>query len=371
MKSFDNRSSLHDPENEANKLQKSDKKKTKCLDTWTCSAELEASAWLHCNWGEYRQLSLWKSIPTHNSSSDTTSQECQFTQISETTDPTQENLTSLQWDSPVQALRTQEAERDYNTQLHLFGEKDLDALSKLNPSSVLWNNLKELSDEDFELFLGDLVWQDILLKLKQSRRESLERHTKDSDCLSFPTLTSGQTSTTMRPAGQTKCDCAPRTAEGNRWFKDNGLIAPGYQLGTKAIALMMGFPSNWFEGLTEQYLKNQTTPSQVKPQAESEQDISQDEQLHHHKQPSPFAESSTSTQLLRGDEKLLEHKRERSSPSKEISIPCLVKQPKQPEVKGVIKQDKGDCPKGSGRANRFLVEVGLNRRFVRYGAAYL
>ena len=39
----------------------------------------------------------------------------------------------------------------------------------------------------------------------------------------------------------------------------------------------MGFPSNWFEELTEQYSKNPTTPSQVKPQEESEQGIWQEE----------------------------------------------------------------------------------------------
>ena len=85
---------------------------------------------------------------------------------------------------------TQELERDSSTQHHLFGEKDLDVLSRLNPASVLSNNLKELSDEDFELFLGDSLWQDTLGKLKQSRRESLGRVIKGSDYLSFPTLTS-------------------------------------------------------------------------------------------------------------------------------------------------------------------------------------
>ena len=179
-------------------------------------------------------------------------------------------------------------------------------------------------------------------------------------------------------------------------FKDNRLIQPGYQLRTKAmptdtgasrrkleladiasrwriieddcfaIALTMGFPSEhlrcsqkqsfWaeqsfaFEVLTEQYSKNLTTLSQVKPQAESEVDTSQVGQLPQHKQPSPSKEFSTSTVLL-GGEKLLEHKRgERSSYAKRyplgleqnLSIPCLVKQPKQSEVKGVIRKDEGD-----------------------------
>ena len=49
------------------------------------------------------------------------------------------------------------------------------------------------------------------------------------------------------------------------------------------------------------------------------------------------SESSTSQKLLGGDESLLEHERGEQL-AKKISIPCLVKQPKQPEVKGVIKK---------------------------------
>jgi hypothetical protein len=157
--------------------------------------------------------------------------------------------------------------------------------------------------------------------LKQSRQQSLGRVIKDDGFLLFPTLTSGQTSSKMRPAGQTKCE---------KWFKLLGIIPNGSQLGTKAIALTMGFPSNWFtklsgasEGLSEQYSKNLNIPSQVKHQAESEPDILQDEPLPQPKQRSHSLESS-------------------------ISIRCLVKQPNQPELKGVIKQDLGD---------RFLVEV--------------
>lgn len=175
---------------------------------------------------------------------------------------------------------------------------------KPNPSSVLWNNLKALSDEDLELFLPVSIWQDTLSRLKQSRRESLGQGIKEKEFLSFPTLTSGQTSSKIRPAGQVKCE---------KWFKDKGLIPSGYQLGTQAIAMIMGFPPNWFDCL-----------SQVKPQEESEQGISQVEQLHQPKHRSLLEEFS-------------------------ISIPCLVKQPKQPEVKGVIQKDLGD---------RFLVNIG-------------
>ena len=346
-------------------------KENECSDTWIYSQELEDLPWQQSSLGEYKQLSLWRSTPTLNSSCDRTSQEFQFTLISKISTQSQESLKSLPAVFPAREHQTQELERDSNIQLHLFGEKDLDVLSKLNPASVLSNNehpfvpqhklwehlrcSKELSNEDFELFLADSLWQDTQQKLAMSRQQSLGRVIKGSDYLSFPTLTSNArgTSANLRfaqiqgiwekqsfSAGQTKCE---------KWFKDNGLIPSGSQLGTQAIALTMGFPSNWFEDLTEQYSKNQTTPSQIKPQAESEPDISQDEPLHQHKQPSPSAESSISTVLLGGDEKLLEHKGgERSSLNQKISIPCLVKQPKQPEVEGVIKEDLGD---------RFLVDI--------------
>ena len=77
-------------------------------------------------------------------------------------------------------------------------------------------------------------------------------------------------------------------------------------------------------------------------------EISRDEQLHQHKQQSHSAEFSISQKLLGGDKKLLEQKDKHSSLVRELSIPCIVKQPKQPEFKGVIRKDEGD---------RFLVEV--------------
>ena len=293
-----------------------------CSDTSISSAEWEDSPWQQSNWGEYRQLSLWKSIPTHNSSSNTTSPESPSTQTSETINQTQESLTSSQWDSPAPAQVTQEVEQDYLTQHHHSGEKDLDALSKLNPASVLLNNLKELSDEDLELFLPPSIWQDTLARLKQSRRQALALDTRDSDCLSFPTLTSNDRSTS-RPAGQTKCE---------KWFKDNGLIAPGYQLSAEAMALIMGFPKDWFSPLSPPI-----------PQDASEPDISQDEQLLQDKQRSPSEESSISIQLLGGDENSpLQKDKKRLSPSRDISIPCLVKQPGQPELKGLIREERGD-----------------------------
>ena len=311
-------------------------KENECSDTSTCSVELADSPSRAVSLGEYEQLSLWRSIPTLNSSCDRTSQEFQFIPTSETTSPESESLTLSQWDSPVREHQTQELERDSNIQLHLFGEKDLDVLLKLNPASVLSNSLKALSDEDFELFLADSVWQDTQQKLAMSRQQSLERVIKGSDYLSFPTLTSNARGTS-RPAGQTKCE---------KWFKDNGLIESGYQLGTKAIALTMGFPSGWFEGLTEQYSNKATIPSQVKPQAESEPDIWQEEPLHQHKQPLPSAESSISTQLLGGMDKCSSKSSGTSiAPSKEKVSNASIKRSSNNSPPSKSRRTKG---KGSG-----------------------
>ena len=173
-------------------------------------------------------------------------------------------------------------------------------------------NQQELIGNTFECLKCSTFSQGLEVQASQEtdwelKLPNLSKLTPTHNCLSFPTLTSNECSTS-RPAGQTKCE---------KWFKDNGLIKSGYQLGTKAIALMMGFPSGWFEGLTEQYSKNLTTPNQVKPQAESVADILQEEQLHQHKHRSPSEEFS-------------------------ISIPCLVKQPDRPELRGVIQKDLGD-----------------------------
>ena len=277
-----------------------------CLDTSIFSVELEASVSQPNNSEEYKQLSLLKSTPMHNQSCDRTSQKSQFTQTLETTTQNQENLTLLPVDSPVPAHQTQEQEQDSNTQHPHSGEKVSDALSKLNPASVLLNNLKELSDEDLELFLPPYIWQDTVSRLKLSQRADSEQVTEENGCSLFPTLTSNENSTT-RPAGQTKCE---------KWFKDKGLIPNGSQLGTSAIALVMGFPLLWLMVLQKESSKSPITQNPTEHQEESEQDISQVEQLPQDKQPSPSEESC-------------------------ISIPCLVKQPHKKPFEGLIVGDRG------------------------------
>ncbi len=217
-----------------------------------------------------------KSTPMPKQSCETTSQESQSTPISETTTRNGENLSLLPADFPAQAQATQEDGKDLSTQPLPSGERELDVSLSAEPDSVLLNNLKELSDEDFEQFLEPYKWQATLMKLKSSRRRSLARDTLDPDCLLFPTLTSGDRSLNSRPAGQTKCE---------KWWRDKGLIPSGSQLGTCALASIMGFPSDWFKGLTKCYSKNATTPNPPTPQDVSEPDTSLEEVSPQHKQP--------------------------------------------------------------------------------------
>ena len=132
------------PKNEVNKLPINDNRNTRCSDAWTCFQELEDSLWQRSNLEEYKQPSLWRSTQTRRQFCDRSSQEFRFTQISETTTYQKESSTLLAVDFRVLAHQTQEAEQDLNIQLPLFGEKASDALSKLNPASVLSNNLYEL-----------------------------------------------------------------------------------------------------------------------------------------------------------------------------------------------------------------------------------
>ena len=283
-----------------------------CSDISTSSVASPDSPWQQDNLEEYEQLNLWKSTPTRSPCCERTSQTSPFTQTSETTTQDEESSISLPVAFPAQAQVTPESEKDSSTQTQPCGEKDSAVSVKDDPGLSLWNSLKDLSNEDFAQRLEDSEWQAIAGTLRSSdRQRKSELCTKEPGFLSCPTLNSCS-SPSSRPAGQTKCE---------KWFKDNGLIRTGYQLSAPAMAKLMGFPEDWFQALS---------PSLPTTQDELEPDTLPGEPLHLDKRRSPSVESSISTQLLGVD-------------NFSISIPCLVKQPGQDELKGVIKQDLGDC----------------------------
>jgi hypothetical protein len=206
------------------------------------------------------------------------------------TTPNEESSTLSPVVSPAPEQVTGENETDSSTPPLHSGGKDSASSSKPDQDSSLLSNLKALSDEDFEQFLGDCEWQGTVSSLQQFEQATWEQDTNENESLSFPTLTSGdRPSPNVRPPGSTKCE---------QWFKKQGLIPNGSQLGTNAIATIMGFPSDWFEVLTKPSLSDATTASQTVPQEELEQGISQDEAAPQDKQPLSSEESSTWTPSL-------------------------------------------------------------------------
>jgi hypothetical protein len=141
------------------------------------------------------------------------------------------------------------------------GEKPLDVSASADPNLSLWNSLKDLSTEDFENALEDSEWQGIVTTIRSSyQQRKSEQCISATDYLSCPTLTSCSSSTS-RPAGTTKCE---------RWFKELGIVPAGYQLSAQAMALLLGFPEDWF---------NPLSPPLPNTPVESVPDTSQEEQL--------------------------------------------------------------------------------------------
>jgi hypothetical protein len=259
---------------------------TPCSDTWIYSPELGDSPSLLPEWAESAPSNSSKLTQTRKPSCDRIIQTSPSTPISEAIPQEQENSTSLPAASLAPERPTPEPDKDSNIQNQPYGEKELDVSSNVSPNSALSNNLKELSDEDLERYLEPCEWQDITSSLKSSRQRCSELATKGTDYLLFPTLTacSGQTN---RPAGQTRCE---------KWWRDKGLIASGWQLGTGAIALILGFPSDWFDILkksNQNHTQNPPTPKDA-----SEPDTSQAELFAHLKPRSLFGEFCISTPLL-------------------------------------------------------------------------
>lgn len=234
--------------------------------------------------GPHLPVTDWESAPpsssrstlTHSKFSEATGPTSQFTGISEPTIPSQENMISTGFRFPALELAMPEIEQDSTTQNRSYGENHSDVSASENPGLLLWNSLKGLSNEDFAQSLGHYEWQAIRDGISSSyRQRKSEQCISETGFLSCPTLTSCS-SKSSRPAGTTKCE---------RWWRNNGLVPNGSQLSAKAIALMMGFPEDWFQVLSL---------SPVIPQAESALDTLPVELSHRLKLPLLSEEFSTS-----------------------------------------------------------------------------
>ncbi|HEY9605220.1 MAG TPA: hypothetical protein V6C85_26680 [Allocoleopsis sp.] len=181
-------------------------------------------------------------------------------ETSETSTQTEVNTICSVEDFPVQTPVEPETELELLTYLQSLEQcsaSSSDALEKPDPSSSFWSNLRDLSIEDLERGLEDSSWEDIKASIQSSRVPiNLERSSRESDCLSFPTLLSGR-GKGCRDAGLVECE---------KWWKANVIQEIGLQLSAEAIACLHGFPSTWYRSISPPSVARQGTQAGLQPE---------------------------------------------------------------------------------------------------------
>ncbi len=210
----------------------------KCLPTSICSVGLAASLEQPNSSAASTPPNLLKSTPTHRPPCDRASQESPSTQTSAPIPPQLESSTSQQWDFHARGQAMLDCEPDLTTQNQPCGLKPCDALQMGSPVSSSSKILSGLSAEDYEQFLEDSEWSDIVGTIHKSyQQRNWERRKKGKDFSLLPTPTTyAKGSGKCRPAGQTKLEVRLRQ-----------FISPGDKLHPAVPGWMMGFPSGWVE----------------------------------------------------------------------------------------------------------------------------
>jgi hypothetical protein len=159
--------------------------------------------------------------------------------------PTSENIThpkesiSIQEDSPVLELPTLETSKDSITQNQPCGLNFSESSMKDSPNLSSLKIPPQSLITDYEQYLADSEWLDIVGTIHKSYKLlSLEAPKKEKDCLSLPTLTTGQGS--GRNAGQTRLEKA---------LKDRGFRADTQALSAEGMSVLFGFPPNWAKSI--------------------------------------------------------------------------------------------------------------------------
>jgi hypothetical protein len=204
----------------------------------TSSEELEPSQKPVAVQKKSRRSHTAISTKAPSKSTETTSQSLASIPTSETITHLKESI-SLQAASPVLGLPTLEASKDSITQNPPCGLSSLDASMKDNPDLLSSKTPPQLSLTDYEQYLEDCEWLDIVGIIHKSYKQlSLEAPKKEKDCLSLPTLTTGQGS--GRNAGQTRLEKA---------LKDKGFRADTQALSVEGMSVLFGFPPNWAKSI--------------------------------------------------------------------------------------------------------------------------
>lgn len=225
-----------------------------------------------------------------NKSLTTDSPKLSNTQTLETGNQVQENINSTQLDFPVQVQVLPETDQDLNTQNQVCGLKLSDVLPMAAPVSSSLKILQDLSITDYDQFLGDSEWLDIVGTIRKSYQQRNSAHPmKGKDYSLLPTPTT-------YPKGSGKC----RPAGTNRLEqKLSPFINKGDKLHPAIAGWMMGFPSGWVErSLADTGELLSVQPPLIPLQATTSTTAatvltSTDEPLHHSKQQSLLNESVT------------------------------------------------------------------------------
>lgn len=211
-----------------------------------------------------KQPTIWE-VSTGSSQSSVTTMPLPFSNItgktrqsiktSKTFSQSRDNSISSSADSRVTEHQQLVLNVELLTQSQPSSGSSLDVSSSPDQSSYSWSNLKDLSIEDLEAGLADSTWQDIKASLQSCLQLiNLERQVRESECLFFPTLLSGdRPSSGTRPAGQTKCE---------KWWKDNVIQRRGYQLSARAMSAIQGFPMEWLDVISPYPI---ATPGESEP----------------------------------------------------------------------------------------------------------
>lgn len=148
----------------------------------------------------------------------------------------QQESTYLQEDFPVQEPQTLEPNQDSCIQSLLSGLNISELSTKDDPDSLSLRTPPQLSITDYEQYLEESEWLDIVGTIRKSYKQLSSEVPKNAkDCLSLPTLTTNK-GVTSRSSGQSKCE---------KWFRDKGLLQDTQCLSPQMMAALFGFPTEW------------------------------------------------------------------------------------------------------------------------------
>ena len=155
----------------------------------------------------------------------------------------QEELTFTQAVSHAQELVIAESEQDLTTKNLDCGLNTSESLTRDDPDSLSSKTQQALSIQDYEQYLEDYEWLDIVGKIRKScKLIGSEVPKKDPEFLSLPTLTSNKGTERSRAAGQSRCE---------KWLKDNGFLQNTQVLSSQMMCVLFGFPKDWTACLSD------------------------------------------------------------------------------------------------------------------------